>query len=378
MSVEQASGRGAPAKLGGGAEPLLAESRASPEGGARWDPAQHRGSGGRGGVPRQDGCGPEAKAGGAGAQPPYKRWFTQKRTDRISAYALIAPFLILLLVFNVYVFAKGFGISLTDSQGINEGDFVGLQNYKDVLWADPLRTKDFYRAIKVTFLYTLGGLVTQVPVAFVLAYVLNKIPLMRMRGILRAAFFLPCLINTVVIAFLFRMFFNKDQGIINHTLALFGLPSQTDWLLHSEWALPLLIIVSFWQWTGFHMVYFLAQLQTIDPTLYEAAKMDGSTSWHDLVNITLPLMRPAVTFVMVTSAIGGLMTFDLVFILFPNATYGPGGVAKTLVAFIYDQGFSQQFLTGVASAIGWLTFLIIAAVSALQLRFLGLGKHGEA
>jgi multiple sugar transport system permease protein len=311
--------------------------------------------------------------------PPASRRprLTQRRTDTLSAYALVAPFLVLLVVFNLYVFARGLHISLTDAQGINEGDFVGLDNYKAILWADPLRTVDFYRAVKTTFLYTLGCLATQVPVAFVLAYVLNTIPLPRIRTVLRGAFFLPVLINTVVIALLFRMFFNKDQGIINHLLGLLHLPASTDWLLHSEWALPLLIVVSFWQWTGFHMVYFLAQLQTIDPSLYEAARMDGASPWHNLWNITLPLMRPAFTFVMVTSAIGGLQLFDLVFMLFPNATYGPGGVAKTLVAFIYDQGFSQQFLTGMASAIGWLTFLVIAAVSVVQLRVLGLGKQGE-
>ncbi len=309
---------------------------------------------------------------------PVPRRLTRRRTDTLSAYGLIAPFLILLAVFSLYVFASGLYMSLTDAQGLNEGEFVGLQNFKDVLWADPLRTVDFYRAVKTTIVYTLGCLVTQVPVAFLLAYVLNTIPLPRIRTILRGAFFLPVLINTVVIALLFRMFFNKDQGIINHVLGLLHLPSNTDWLLHSEWAMPLLIIVSFWQWTGFHMVYFLAQLQTVDPTLYEAARMDGSTAWDNLVHITLPAMRPAFTFVMVTSAIGALQMFDLVFMLFPNATYGPGGVAKTLVAFIYDQGFSQQFLTGVASAIGWLTFLVIAAVSVVQLRLLGLGRHGEA
>jgi ABC-type sugar transport system permease subunit len=291
---------------------------------------------------------------------------------------MIAPFLILMLVLTVYTLVSGFHISLTDAQGINEGDFIGLQNYKDVLWADPFRTPYFYRAIKVTFQYTIGCLATQVPVAFVLAYILNNVPLIRIRGILRAAFFVPCLINTVVIALLFRMFFNKDQGMINHLMGALHLPSNTDWLMHSEWAMPLLIIVSFWQWTGFHMVYFLAQLQTVDPTLYEAAKMDGAGTWDNVWHITLPLMRPAFTFVMVTSAIGGLQMFDLVFMLFPNATYGPGGVAMTLLAFIYDQGFSQQFLTSMATAIGWLTFLIIAAVSVLQLRVLGLGKHGEA
>lgn len=301
----------------------------------------------------------------------------QKIADRSSAYALILPFLVLLAIFNIYVFARGLQMSFTDADAYSSGEFIGLQNYKDVLYADSSKSEDFYQAIKVTFLYTFGSLITQVPVAFVLAYVLNTLPFLRIRAVLRAAFFVPCLINTVTIAFLFRMFFNKDQGILNHVLAGLGLPGNTEWLMHSQWAIPLMIGVSFWQWTGFHMVYFLAQLQTIDPTLYEAAKMDGISPGGQLRHITLPLMRPAITFVAVTSAIGGLQTFDLVFVLFPNASFGPGGVAKTLVAFVYDEGFSNG-LMGMASAIGWLTFLIIAAVSAVQIRFLGLGKQGEA
>ncbi|HYD41123.1 MAG TPA: DUF805 domain-containing protein [Anaeromyxobacter sp.] len=311
--------------------------------------------------------------------------------DRSSAYALITPFFVLICIFSLYVFALGLKMSFTNEQGVNEGEWVGLQNYKDILYADKSLNEDFWQAIKVTFLYTFFGLVTQVPVAFVLAYILNTIPFFRTRAVLRAAFFVPCLINVVTISLLFRMFFLKD-GIINHSLGslnrllspvleLFGasgFPTQTEWLTHSQWALPLMIAVSFWQWTGFHMVYFLAQLQTIDPTLYEAAKMDGISPSGQLRHITLPLMRPAITFVAVTSAIGGLQTFELVFILFPNANFGPGGVAKTLVAFIYDEGFGQQQRLGLASAIGWLTFIIIAAVSALQIRVLGLGKHGEA
>lgn len=301
----------------------------------------------------------------------------QRSVDRSSAWALITPFFILLAVFNLYVFARGLQMSFTSADAYSAGEWVGWQNYKDILYADVEKSEDFYQAIKVTFLYTFGSLVTQVPIAFVLAYILNTIPFFRIRAVLRAAFFVPCLINTVTIAFLFRMFFNKDQGILNNVLGTLGLPSQTEWLMQSQWAIPLLIAVSFWQWTGFHMVYFLAQLQTIDPTLYEAAKMDGISPGGQLRHITLPLMRPAITFVAVTSAIGGLQVFDLVFVLFPNATFGPGGVAKTLVAFNYDEGFSKG-LMGVASAIGWLTFLIIAAVSAIQIRFLGLGKHGEA
>jgi ABC-type sugar transport system permease subunit len=304
-----------------------------------------------------------------------------KRRDMLGAYALIAPFAILLIIFSFYVFYVGLRMSLTDAQGAqqtSEWSYVGLQNFRDVLYADTYISKDFWRCVKTTFLFTIGGLVTQVPVAFVLAYVLNHIPVVRIRGLLRAAFFIPVLVNTVVIALLFRIFFNKDQGLINYVMGMFGLPNQTDWLMNSTWAIPLMIIVAFWQWTGFQMVYFLSQLQTIDPSLYEAAKIDGASPRRILVQITLPLMRPAITFIMITSAIGGLQMFDLVFMLFPNATYGPGGAAQTLVAFVYDQAFSQQFLLGRGAAIGWLTFIIIFIVSLLQLKVLGLGKHDEA
>lgn len=309
--------------------------------------------------------------------PPAGKASSARRGEALKAYGMTAPFLILLAVFNLYVFASGFRLSLSDAQGISDGDYVGLQNYRDALWAEPFVSSDFWSAVKTTLLYTAGCLATQIPVAFVLAYVLHAIPQVRLRSVLRAAFFLPVLLNSVVTALLFRMFFNKDQGIVNHVLGSLGLVHDIDWLGNSQWAIPLLVAVSFWQWTGFHMVYFLAQLQTIDPTLYEVARIAGISSWNVLMRITLPLMRPAITFVMVTAAIGGLQMFDLVFMLFPNATYGPGGVARTLVAHVYDQGFSQQFLTGLASAIGWLTFLIIAAVSALQLKVLGLGRHGE-
>ena len=158
---------------------------------------------------------------------------------------------------------------------------------------------------------------------------------------------------------------------------MLNLPNNIQWLMNAEYAMPLLILVSFWQWTGFHMVYFLSQLQTIDPSLYEAAKIDGASPLKMIYRITVPMMRPAITFVVVTSTIGCLQMFDLVFILWPEATYGPGGVVKTLVAYIYDQGFSQQFRTGFAAAIGWLTFLIILAVSIFNLKILGIGRHDE-
>ena len=303
---------------------------------------------------------------------PTRKLSALGRREIFTGYALIAPFMILMFIFCFFVFFSGFAISLTDMQGVNPGEFIGLANYREVLTSPEL-----YAAIKTTFFYTLGALATQVPVAFLLACLLNSMKNRFLSNFLRAAFFLPVLINTVVIALLFRMLFNKDQGIINWILGVIGLPNNIEWLMNSQYSIPLLIIVSFWQWTGFHMVYFMAQLQTIDASIYEAARIDGSGSLRTMFRITVPLMKPAFAYVMITAAIGCLQMFDLVFMLFPNALYGPGGSAKTLVAYIFDQAFNQDFRIGFASAIGWVVFAIIFVVSLFQLKFLGVGSKEE-
>lgn len=295
-----------------------------------------------------------------------------KIKDSISAYSMISPFFVLVLLLQLYVFATGLMTSFTDAQVLDKGVFIGLKNYGEVL-----TNIEFWRAFRVTFIFAMGSIVTQIPIAFLLAYFLNFFPIPKLKAVLRSAFFLPCLINVVVIALLFRMLFNPDQGVINWVLGMIGIHENYNWLMDSNLAVPLLIIVAFWQWTGYHMVYFLAQLQTISPELYEAAKIDGASLFSQLFHITLPQLRHAFTFVIITSAIGGFQMFDLVFLLFPNAQYGPNGVARTLIAYIYDEGFSQQFRLGYSSAIGWITFIIIMLFSLFQLKFIGLGKNDE-
>jgi cellobiose transport system permease protein len=287
-------------------------------------------------------------------------------------YLYIAPFIILLLVFNLYSFARGAWLGMTDAQSINEGSWIGFANYRTI-FAD----RRFWESVVITFKYTIFALLTQVPVAFILAYILNNIT-NRFRGIVRGIFYVPVLVNTIVTSLVWRKLFDKDVGIINWVLGLLHLPNSFNWLNDSTFCIPLLVIVAFWQWTGYHMVYFLASLQSIDPTIYEVAKLDGASPTRTLVQITVPLMRSAITFVMVTAAIGCLSVFDYPFMLWPNsAPYGPGQQARALVPYIYDFGFGQQFQVGLASAAGWVVFGIIMVVSLFQLRFLGLGNANE-
>jgi len=310
-----------------------------------------------------------------------KERFINRRGVReaINGYVFIAPFLIGVIIFQIYVFASGFYYSFTDAQGLNPPSWIGLANYKQLIH-EILTGGEFWRAIRVTFIYELGCLATQIPVAFVLAFVLNSLPFKKLQNILRAAFFVPVLINTIIVAWLFRQLFNPDQGLINWLLGVFGYHTRIDWLQNQTLAPILLIIVSFWQWTGFHMVYFVSQLQTIDPNLYEAAKIDGATPSQILLRITLPLMRPAVAYVMVTSAVGGLLVFDVIFMLFGGSSigiFGPGNSAKALVPYIFDKAFTSEFRLGLASAAGWLTFLIIMIVNIFQMKVIGLGASRE-
>jgi ABC-type sugar transport system permease subunit len=188
---------------------------------------------------------------------------------------------------------------------------------------------------------------------------------------------------------MFSQIFNPDQGTINWVLNMLGmlkinpdtkLLMPVDWLHDGAYCVPMLIIVCFWQWTGFHMVYFLSQLQTIDPNLYEAARIDGASQTQIMTKITLPLMRPAVAFVMITSLIGGFLIFDIIYILFDPGigSWGTGNHAKLLMPYVYQNGFNvTPPQTGFASAAGWFVFAIIAVINIIQIRVLGLGSSRE-
>jgi ABC-type sugar transport system permease subunit len=292
-------------------------------------------------------------------------FFKKGFRESVDAFLFISPFMIGVIIFQLYVFISGFYLSLTDaSGGVSVPNFIGFGNYIQ-LWKEIVTGGDFFKAAIITFQFELGCLVTQIPVAFVLAFVLNSLPYKRLQTSLRTAFFIPCLINSIITGWLFTQIFNPDQGFINYFLGVLGLlkvDPNTHLLIPILWAhdknlvIPILIIVTFWQWTGYHMVYFLSQLQTIDPNLYEAAKIDGASSLQIITKITLPLMRPALAFVMITSMVGGLLVFDIIYIIFPAATgiFGPGDSAKALMPYIYFNAFdTTPARIGLASAAGW-------------------------
>lgn len=280
----------------------------------------------------------------------------------------MAPLGILMAVFVLLVFVRGFLISLTDAQGINHGSFIGLANFKAIA-AD----REFWTAVLTTLEFAGACLITQLPAAFLLASWLRTVRSQRIQAVLSAAFLVPFLMNSVVTALLFRMLF-AEPGIVNWLLGLLHLPDQHRWVVDPEVSFGLLVGVAFWQGIGFPTIYFLTALEAIDPAIYEAATLDGASAAGRFFRITVPLMRPAVTFMAVTSAVGSLVIFDLVFMLFQHAI---NDNVRSVLIYIYGKAYFGNFELGLGAAAGWIAFFIILAVSLLQLKVLGLGKPQE-
>ena len=279
------------------------------------------------------------------------------------AYLFISPFFLLFLVFGVYPLFDSIRLSLYDTIGLKSRIFVGFGNYVD-LARDPL----FWKSLRNTTYFTVGTLVLQLPLALLLAIVLNS-PRIRAKVFFRFAFFSPVLIAGVFIAIIFGLVFNHDYGMINTVLSSLGVDvTELKWLQKEELVLPALILTSVWRWTGFNMIYFLAGLQAVRQELYEAAALDGAGAWSSFLHVTLPGLRPTAVFVGVTSVLGSLQLFDLPYILLRGA--GPNDAGLTTVMYLYRMGF-QYMRLGYAAAIGWALFAAIFAVSITQIRFLG-------
>jgi ABC-type sugar transport system permease subunit len=295
--------------------------------------------------------------------------FSEPGRHPLTPYLFLLPYVALFLTFNIYPYIVGIQMSFSKMMGFRMRGFTGFTNFEKVLG-----DKRFWMAAEHSFKFMLGSLVTQVPMAFLLAILLNDVPT-KLKGFLRAAFFVPVLISGAVASIIFTMLFRKEFGIVNWIIGLVtgGRIADINWINSPALAMPLMLIISFWMWTGFHMVYFLASLQAIEPGLYEAARIDGASWWQRTFRITLPLMRPAFIFVMVTSAIGGLQLFDLPFMLWTGGGYGPGKAGLMFMTYLYNFAFRTN-LVGHAVAAGWLIFIALLLWTVFQLKVLGVNR----
>jgi len=292
-----------------------------------------------------------------------KSLFTSLGEQRWS-YLFIAPAVLLFIVFVLGPVIASFYWSFTDYNGIAAPKWVGLQNYRTIFFGDPR----FWTAIRNTVLYTAGVIPPAVILSLLLALAVDQ--RIRFKNFFRVIYFIPMVTSVIALSVIWKwLFAGEKYGLINHLLILAGL-KPVDWLMSPVWTLPAIMIISIWASLGYNMILFLAGLQTIPTTVYEAADMDGANVWEKFWNITLPLLKPTMVFVVIIGVIASFQVFEQIYIM-TEAEFGIGGVldsALTIVAYLYDMGF-RRFQMGYASALGYIVFLVIFLITIINLKF---------
>jgi multiple sugar transport system substrate-binding protein len=278
-------------------------------------------------------------------------------------YLFIIPSLTILFVFLFLPVIISFIMSLTDWDIYGLADwkkisFVGLGNYQTLL-----RDTIFWRSLFNTFYFVIVGVPFSISLALLMAVILNE-EFIKFKSFFRASYFAPVVTTLVAVAVVWRWLYNPDYGLINWTLQTIGLPSQ-NWLGDTKLAMPCLIIMAAWKNFGYNMVIFLAGLQAIPDSLYDAAKVDGASYWQRFRYVTLPGLKPTTFFVTVTTMIGFFQFFAEPYIMTKG---GPLNSTISVVLHMYNQGF-KFFRMGYASAIGYILFGIIVVFTILQVRF---------
>ncbi len=267
-----------------------------------------------------------------------------------AGYLFILPALAGTFTFIIIPIFCSFGLSFTKWDLLNDIQYVGLQNYKDV-FTEPVLVKILIN----TFVYAISVTVLGVTIPLVLAYILNC----KIRGanFFKTAYFLPFITPMIVIGIIWEWIFDPNVGILNQVLHI-----HINWLYDTNFAMPALIIVSVWKLIGYNMVIFLSGYSTLNNDLFEASKIDGANALETFMYVTVPLLSPTIFFVVIITAISSFQVFDLIYIMTEG---GPLDSTNVLVYSIYKNAF-EYFKVGKASALAYVLFAIIFILTLFQ------------
>lgn len=284
------------------------------------------------------------------------RWERLKYSDKFWAAILLAPNFIGFLVFILFPMIASFFLSFTEWDLLTDMKWIGFGNYQELA-----SDETFWKVLWNTLYYTLGTVPPGIILSLILAVALNQ----PIRGVktYRALYFLPVISSSVAVAVVWQWLYNPEFGLLNYILSLFGIEGPL-WLTSTTWAMPAVIITSIWKNLGFNMLLFLAGLQGIPDTYYEAAEIDGANGFAKFRYITLPLLSPTTFFVVVMSIISSFQAFDLVHVMTQG---GPARSTSVLVHYLYQNAF-QYFRMGYASAIAYVLFFLVFIVTMIQLK----------
>ncbi len=289
----------------------------------------------------------------------------KKKTRRIQdrnnmGYAFIAPFVIVFLTFNIYPVARTLYLSFTDYSGFNVPTWVGVGNYTRA-FKDKLLWEAFGNTVKIWGV----NIILQLGIAFLLTIVFSDMKY-KMKGlsIYRALFYLPNLIAATSVAYLFKTMLDWKFGSFNQILSGLGLINQgVDWLGTPTLLRPVVGVIGAWMWFGNSFIMLMAGVQGINRDFYEAAAIDGAGRWKIFGKITLPLLKPIMLYVAITSLIGGLQLFDIPYLM-TLMNQKQQRAVNTAVMHLYNMAFKNRQI-GYAGAIAFILFFIICICSII-------------
>jgi multiple sugar transport system permease protein len=294
---------------------------------------------------------------------PRSTGFAARGREAKAAWILALPFTLLFLVFTAWPLLQSFFMSFTDTKFRDlrspfSVNIIGFDNFTKA-FADPT----FRKAAFNTFYFVVVGVPLTMALALAAAVALDK-GITRFRAVFRLGFYMPVITSIVAVAVVWRFLLNPDSGLLNTALGWFGIQGP-NWLGDEHWSMPSLILMASWRNFGTAMVIFLAGLQSVPWSLHEAAAIDGANGWQRFRSITIPMLRPTILFVSVTTLIGYLQFFEEPFVM---TNGGPLNSTISMSMYTYKQfGFGNY---GYATAMSYLIFVIIAVVTAIQFRLL--------
>jgi len=296
---------------------------------------------------------------GRSRRPRAKPW-----NQRLAPYLFVLPNMLIFGVFTIYPAINGFNVSRYDSSNGRTFTSVGGRNYEQLFGDD-----EFWSAARATAVFVLAFVVLSTVAAIGLALLLIR-PI-RARALFRAVFFLPVLLSPVVVGLLWSWILERRSGGLNALLGGIGLP-EFGWLVHGPLTLSVTVFVGVWMHLGFYTLIIMAGLQGIDVTYYEAATIDGASSWQRFRHVTWPLLRPTTLVVVILALITGFQAFDFIYTLTGG---GPLGATTLMVQYIYEHAFRSPIRYGLAAAGSVVLFCTIFALTMLNFLY---GRRRES
>jgi multiple sugar transport system permease protein len=292
-----------------------------------------------------------------------RQWLS-RHEQAIAGYGFLLPTLLSVGVFIVFPVVFSFYLSFHEWDYMSASrPFVGLGNYVRMI-----QHEKFWKTVRTSVTYAFTYVPVNIIVSLGLALLINR----QVPGItlFRTAYFSPVITSSVAVALIWGWIFDAGFGLLNYLLSLFGIPPQM-WLGDPKWALSCLVLMAVWNGVGYNMMIFLAGLQGIPQEYYDAAIVDGANPLQRFRHVTFPLLSPTTFFVFITGVMGALQVFDQIYILTKGA---PAGTTRTIVYYLFENGF-MYFDMGYASAIAWVLFAMIFALTLVNWRVAGRFVH---